>query len=388
MSRIFFGHPPTEVVHSGSGAATLPLPTADSIGLNLPLNPPARQSLRYRWIETGGVYRKQWHPVAVHSVYQVTAQAAAHEGSGAATLPLATASGAGKKERAGTGSATLPLPTAAGTGKRDLKASGASTLPLVTASGSGSSAEDIYSGSGAAVIPLLTASGAGKKERKGSGSSTLPILTASGTAKRELKGSGAVILPFVTASGSGKKTRSGEGATTLPVLTAAGTAQRGLKGSGATVLPFVTASGDGQLEGTHSGSGDGALPILSAEGEGNVVRLVTDQPSGGYAAENYAAIERARRRRLKALADEDEADRLEALLIAEGQLPPNPVIDDRIVVREYAVQAEAFNRRTQRAIDYALRARTDLAYQLAAREIANALEDENFAVLLLIAAAA
>lgn len=112
-----------------------------------------------------------------------------------------------------------------------------------------------------------------------------------------------------------------------------------------------------------------------------------EQPTGGYAAANYAAIERNRRRRLKELEDEDEADRLEALLIAEGQLPPNPVIDDRIVVREYALQAEAFNRRTQRAIDYALRAQTNLAYQLAAREIAPQLEDEEYTLLLLLAAA-
>lgn len=111
-----------------------------------------------------------------------------------------------------------------------------------------------------------------------------------------------------------------------------------------------------------------------------------EQPSGGWAAYNAYDFER-RKRRLKALEDEDEADRLEALLIAEGQLPQNPVIDDRIVVREYALQVDVFNRRTQRAIDYALRARTDLAYQLAAREIANQLEDEEYAVLLLLAAA-
>ena len=109
--------------------------------------------------------------------------------------------------------------------------------------------------------------------------------------------------------------------------------------------------------------------------------------TGGWSAYNAVQAEKARRKRLKELEDEDEADRLEALLIAEGQLPPNPAIDDRIQVREYALQVEAFNRRTQRAIDYALKARTDLAYQLAAREIQQQLEDEEYAVLLLLAAA-
>ena len=113
--------------------------------------------------------------------------------------------------------------------------------------------------------------------------------------------------------------------------------------------------------------------------------VAPEVPTGGWAAYNDRDAERQRRKRLKALEDEDEADRLEALLISEGLLPPNPVINDRITVREYALQVDAFNRRTQRAVDYALKARTDLAYELAAREIANQLEDEEYAILLLLA---
>lgn len=269
---------------------------------------------------------------------------ATHEGSGAATLPVLTASGTAQRGLKGSGSPSLPVLTATGTAKRGLNASGAATLPV------------------------LTATGAGKKARSGSGAATLPTLTA---------------------TGAGKKGRAGTGAATLPILTATGTATRGLKGSGTAVLPILTATGDALVEGAFLGDGAATLPVITASGEGSVTSASgeAERPTGGYAAENYAAIERARRRRLKELEDEDEADRLEALLIAEGQLPPNPVIDDRIAVREYAVQAEAFNRRTQRAIDYALRARTDLAYQLAAREIANQLEDEEYAILLLLAAA-
>lgn len=108
------------------------------------------------------------------------------------------------------------------------------------------------------------------------------------------------------------------------------------------------------------------------------------QPSGGWGAYNDRNAERQRRKWLKRQEElEEEADRLEALLIAEKALPPNPELEARITVREYADYVTS--RRTQRAVDYALRAKTALAYQLAAREIAKELEDEEHAVLMLLA---
>lgn len=117
----------------------------------------------------------------------------------------------------------------------------------------------------------------------------------------------------------------------------------------------------------------------------------TEQPTGGWAAYNDAERERARARRrkreLEELELEEEADRLEMLLAAEGNVQPSEEVQNRYTVREYAPQAADFSRRTQRAIDYALQAQTEAAYQLAARQIARQLEDEEYALLLLLAAA-
>lgn len=115
-------------------------------------------------------------------------------------------------------------------------------------------------------------------------------------------------------------------------------------------------------------------------GEATAPPVVEDQPSGGYLAHNQAQLERNRRRREEL---EDEADRLEAALIEAQVLPPNPIVTDRITVREYAPHLTS--RRTQRAVDYAQRAKTALAYQLAAREIAKALEEDELAIVTLLA---
>jgi hypothetical protein len=279
-------------------------------------------------------------------------------------------------------------------------------LQILTSSGSGSVAASGVSGSGADSLPLLTASGAGVQGRKGSGTPSLPIITASGSGAKERKGTGTPSLTIITATGSGKKARAGTGTPSLPVLTASGSGKKASKGSGSPSLTLITSDGTGVKasvgSGTPSlpaltsnglggaviqwvGSGDSTLPLLTAEGSSAPAK--PEQTSGGWGAWNDYEAERRRRKRLRELELEDEADRLEALLIAEGKLPANPQIDDRITVREFAVQAEAFNRRTQRAIDYALRAQTALAYQLAAREIAKQVEEEELAMILMIAAA-
>ena len=107
--------------------------------------------------------------------------------------------------------------------------------------------------------------------------------------------------------------------------------------------------------------------------------------TGGWLASNDAQLERIRRKRREL---EEEADRLEVLLAQDGLVQANPTVEARHTVREYAVHAEDFSRRTQRAIAYAERARTAAAYQLALREIAKQLEEEEFALLMLLAIAA
>ncbi len=117
-------------------------------------------------------------------------------------------------------------------------------------------------------------------------------------------------------------------------------------------------------------------------GESPVENVI--QPTGGWGYYNDRNAERQRRKWLKRQQElEDEADRLEAHLIEAKALPDNPEVFDRIKVREYATDVQRFSRRTQRAVDYALHARTALAYQLAARELAKAVEEEELAVLLI-----
>jgi hypothetical protein len=266
----------------------------------------------------------------------------------------------------GSGAATLPKPTASGVGKRDLKSTGAASLPL------------------------LTASGAGKKERAGTGSATLPLVTASGTGKRDLKSTGAANLPLLTAAGEGSSsepggaTHSGSGAITLPVLTGSGAGLRALKATGSATLPTLTATGTAKRE--LLGSGEATLPLLTASGEGGeavVAPAEEEQPSGGYGWANLAAIERRRKKR----EEEELADALEVAMAAEGLIEPDPVVAARHVVRDYVKTSPPASRRMQRAVEYAYRAQSDLAWQLAAREIARQ-EEEDFALLMVIAFAA
>jgi hypothetical protein len=292
-----------------------------------------------------------------HSIaFSETATAATHSGSGAATLPILTASGTGKRSLKGSGAPSLPLLTAAGSGKRALK------------------------GSGALSLPLLTAAGTGKKERSGSGAATLPLLTA---------------------SGSGKKARSGSGAASLPLLDADGTGKRALLGSGEPELPLLTADGEGEVvePGVSSGSGEATLPLLTASGEGEIVAATPEPPaeerSGGYppVPDLRDQYEAQRRERLRKLRERDEleerelqreADRLESHLINEGVIqPPDDMARIRALMAQY--EAEAVSNRARRAFEYAQRARSQMAYELAEREIQKLQEEEELALLMVIA---
>jgi hypothetical protein len=95
-------------------------------------------------------------------------------------------------------------------------------------------------------------------------------------------------------------------------------------------------------------------------------------------------MERQRRRRKKEIEEEELADALEAAMAAEGLIEPNPAVAARHVVREYVKTSPPVTRRLQRAVEHAYRAQSDLAWQLAAREIARQ-EEDDFAVLLAIA---
>jgi hypothetical protein len=291
---------------------------------------------------------------------------------------------AGGATQSGSGAATLPLVTASGSASRALKSTGAATLPLLTGSGVAARA---LKATGAASLPLLDASGAGKKERAGTGSPSLPLITAVGVALRGLKSTGAPDLPLILASGSGSVSvpgaeRTGTGAVTLPLLTAEGAGARALKSTGAITLPVITAAGAASR--ALLGSGEATLTLLAASGVGGdavaAPEVEQERPSGGYGWANRAAIERRRRKR----EEEELADALEVAMAAEGLVEPDPVVAARHVVREYVKTNGPATRRMQRAVEHAYRAQSDLAWQLAAREIARQ-EEDDFAVLLAIA---
>lgn len=303
--------------------------------------------------------------VITSSTSAVTVSFSDAHGTHPDTLALVTFKQAsGAASFSGSGTPSLQALTASGSGTKARKGSGTPSLPALTASGSGKKAR---SGTGTPSLPTLTASGAGTKARKGSGSPSLPALTASGSGSITSgpvtwEGAGDATLPTLTASGTGKKSRSGSGSATLPALTASGTAEPGAV--------------------THFGSGDAFLPALTGSGS-SPSGTASEQPSGGYGWANLVAAERRRNKRQREL--EEEADRLEMALAAEGLTTPAPEVVARFTVREYANAADTFSRRTQRAIAYAERAQTALAYELAARQLQKEIDDEESAIAMLLA---
>lgn len=133
-------------------------------------------------------------------------------------------------------------------------------------------------------------------------------------------------------------------------------------------------------DGTSLLLNDGSSVTLNEAGDSQS----ESTPSGGYAVANWRQIERNRQRRREL---EEEADRLEMALAAEGLITPDPVVEARHTVRSY-VPIGTDSRRTQRAIAYAERAQTALAYELALREIAKQMDEEDHALLMALALAA
>lgn len=213
-------------------------------------------------------------------------------------------------------------------------------------------------------------------------------------ATRALKATGAANLPLATAVGSGIKARKGTGTPGLPLQTASGAGTKARKGSGTPSLPLVASTGIGIKSGETAGDGTPSLPILTAAGDGTVDHLDTAQPTGGWA--HYFRAEQAalRRKHLRALAEEAEeaserealAEALETALIADGTATQGDV--DRLRLDQIAAlytDRTLLDRRAQRALAYAERSRTELATRLALRELQRQQEDEELAVLLVLA---
>jgi hypothetical protein len=126
---------------------------------------------------------------------------------------------------------------------------------------------------------------------------------------------------------------------------------------------------------------------------GQVIGLVNSTPqeaesSGGFffrqEQERYRR-EYERERERKELQELEE--RLEAHLVETGSIPKPDVSAE---VRRLRAQVESFrdregiSNRLTRALDYAQKARTEIAYRLAAREIAKMMEEEELALLMVL----
>jgi hypothetical protein len=118
-----------------------------------------------------------------------------------------------------------------------------------------------------------------------------------------------------------------------------------------------------------------------------------ERPAGGWAAQNYATLERNRRLREQAeeAASErwDDAKQSELAALLQAKIAADEsreMVRLKALVAEYAsdAQREFLSRRGQRAVEYAQRSQTVLALQLAVREIER-FEEEAIAVVLLLA---
>jgi hypothetical protein len=196
---------------------------------------------------------------------------------------------------------------------------------------------------------------------------------------------GALSLAGGTASTTLTLTASGGAlALTGGTATLTPTANVWLEGTGGTLTLTggeATLSAGGSVSLVATG---GALVLIGGEAALTFTETVAgsteEQPSGGYGWSNLYTLELRRLLRKKIKREEDE-ERLEAAiesLDAEIVLP-----NDRLQRLVAAFPATA--NRTQRAIEYAQRAKTDFAYELALRAIAKELEDEEHAVLMTLA---
>lgn len=131
-----------------------------------------------------------------------------------------------------------------------------------------------------------------------------------------------------------------------------------------------------------------ALSVLGSEIELSYTQIQTQEATGGWL---YAArrerLQREWEEELERRELEAEADRLEAHLIETGSLPkslPPELKRVRDEVELYKYDSD-LPKRAKRAIEYAARAQTELAYRLAQRELRRMQEEEEFAVLMTLA---
>ena len=123
--------------------------------------------------------------------------------------------------------------------------------------------------------------------------------------------------------------------------------------------------------------------------EGGEAIATQDAPSGGWASYFRYEQERERRRLERELAEEREreelAERLERQLVAEGLIAREQAELARLERMAAQYDMGDLPNRVQRALRYAERAQTELAIQLALREMQRMADEEELAVLMALA---
>lgn len=118
---------------------------------------------------------------------------------------------------------------------------------------------------------------------------------------------------------------------------------------------------------------------------------VEERPAGGW---NFAFERELSRRLRRRFRRKDDEEQVEAALEAVGvAIPPPPATvapqDDTPRLRALVARYERLqlppSKRTERAVRYARRAQTELAYELALREIAQQIEDDELSLVLALA---
>lgn len=196
------------------------------------------------------------------------------DGTGSATLPIITVSGAASKDSGETasGSASLPVITVTASATVERSTSASVTLPSITASGAAAVERPA---SGTVTLPSITTGGTAAVSRDASAAVDLPSLTVSGSAVAGKVASGTVSVSVPTVSGQAAVERPVAGTTVLPSITASGAAAVTRHGTAAVTLPGLTVTAEAGIGGVESASGTAILPIPTVSGTAGISRPVS-----------------------------------------------------------------------------------------------------------------
>lgn len=215
------------LVRHASGTPSLPLPTSNGFASTGAVTVASGATVLSPLTATGTTAALIRHASGTPSLLLPTSTGTAtvkRTASGAATLPLLTATGSAMRGRVAAGTPTTPSPTSAGAAHVLRHASGTPSVAPLRGSGA---ALAYKAAAGAAQLPVPTAQGAADKFRRAAGTPSLPPLTAQGSVLLARTAVGTPALPAPSAQGATDvitAARLAHGAPELSLPTAAGSA--------------------------------------------------------------------------------------------------------------------------------------------------------------------